>query len=105
VETDTGAFGGIEPWLWILVASSVVALCGRQLRSAKRRRGSAPRRCHAHHNKREFATLADAERFVQWTRHRHAAGRWTGAPMDHSYKCPVTSCDHWHVSSKPRRGW
>lgn len=104
-DTDADAFSAIAPLVWIVVLCGVIALYRRQLRRTRRRGGSAPRRCQAHHNKREFATHADAERFVEWTRGRHAAGRWTGAPMDHSYKCPTSSCDHWHVSSKARRGW
>jgi hypothetical protein len=103
-DADTHASGGIAPLVGILVLFGVIAVYG-QLRRPKRRRGSAPRRCQAHKNKREFATQADAEGFVAWTRQRHAAGRWSGAPMDHSYKCPIASSDHWHVSSKPRRGW
>jgi hypothetical protein len=65
--------------------------------------GPATQRCTRHHNKRKFATEADAESFVAWTQRRHAAGDWSGAPMDHSYKCPLVFSNHWHVSSKPRR--
>ena len=64
---------------------------------------AAVRRCRWHDNKREFPTREDAEGFVEWSRRRHAAGKWTGAPMDHAYRCPVMFSDHWHVSSKPRR--
>ena len=64
---------------------------------------AAVRRCRWHDNKREFPTREDAEGFVEWSRRRHGAGKWTGAPMDHAYRCPVMFCDHWHVSSKPRR--
>jgi hypothetical protein len=96
--------------LAILVLCGVVAVLRQLLRDSKRRprRGaprssSAPRRCQAHKNKREFATQADADGFIEWTRRRHAAGKWSGAPMDHSYRCPASQGDHWHVSSKPRR--
>jgi hypothetical protein len=65
--------------------------------------GTAVRRCRWHDNKREFATREDAEGFVEWSRRRYAAGNWTGAPMDHAYRCPVMFTDHWHVSSKARR--
>jgi hypothetical protein len=97
--------------LFGILALAVFLVALRQLlRGSKRapRRGaprssSAPRRCQAHKNKREFATQADADGFIEWTQRRHAAGRWSGAPMDHSYRCPASQGDHWHVSSKPRR--
>jgi hypothetical protein len=74
-------------------------------RSRTRQPATKKQRCHAHHDKVEFATEVDAERFVAWTQQRYAAGRWSGKPMDHSYRCPVAGSRHWHVSSKPRRPW
>jgi hypothetical protein len=62
-------------------------------------------RCRAHHNKIEFPTQEAAQRWIESTQRRHRAGKWTGAPMDHAYKCPVLFANHWHVSSKPRRPW
>ena len=62
-------------------------------------------RCVWHHNKVVFETETEAQEFVQWTRRRHAAGRWNGKPMDHCYQCPVLWHRHWHVSSKPRHPW
>ncbi len=70
-----------------------------------RRRGPVPARsrCAAHQDKVIFQTEREAQEFVDWTRRRHAAGRWSGLPMDHSYQCPERATRHWHVSSKPRR--
>ena len=62
-------------------------------------------RCIWHDNKVKFPTETDAQRFVEWTKRQHAAGKWSGTPMDHAYKCPVPTVNHWHVSSKPRRLW
>jgi hypothetical protein len=107
------ALGSGDPLIAIgIVVVAVVALRAivRGLRrrpapSAPRRRPPATTkpRCRAHQDKVEFATERDAQEFVNWTRERYAAGRWTGKPMDHSYRCPVAGRDHWHVSSKPRR--
>jgi hypothetical protein len=73
---------------------------------APRDRASTVRgRCSWHDNKVEYPTERDAQRFVEWTQRQHAAGKWTGTPMDHAYKCPVPIVNHWHVSSKPRRLW
>ncbi len=62
----------------------------------------ATRVCYAHKGKREFATEADAQSFVDWSQRREAEGTWTGQPMDHCYECPEVG-GHWHVSKEPRR--
>jgi hypothetical protein len=70
-----------------------------------RRPPSAPgtrRRCPHHLDKVEYATQAEAQDWVDYTRRRKAQGTWDGEPMDHCYECPAVG-GHWHVTKKPRR--
>jgi hypothetical protein len=107
-----GALGSGDPLLAIgavvlavVVARVILRGLRRPAPSRTRRRQPSTRkqRCRAHQDKVEFATERDAQEFVNWTQQRHAAGRWSGKPMDHCYRCPVIGRNHWHVSSKPRR--
>jgi len=61
---------------------------------------AARARCPSENNKIVFATRADAQRAVENSEHRYAAGQ-VGTQLDHEYRCP--HFDHWHVSSKPQR--
>lgn len=67
-----------------------------------RRAGGAGARCPS--GKDVFATRAGAQRSVERSQGRHAAGQIRTTfetPLDHAYQCP--HCGQWHVSSKP--GW
>lgn len=103
LESVTSALPIAVVVLALLVAGWIRRRAGGSRRPPVARPSGAKQRCRLHHDKVEFATQRDAERFVAWTQQRHRAGRWSGKPMDHCYRCPVVGRDHWHVSSKPRR--
>ncbi len=105
---DTSALKmGVGVLFWIFAWWALLPLLLRGWRHGLSKRGSPPARspqpsagevrtappatrarCAWHHDKVVFETETEAQDFVQWTRRRHAAGRWKGKPMDHCYRCP-----------------
>ena len=61
------------------------------------------RRCTWHHNKVIFATETEARGSVELSQRRYAAGDRSHARLDHAYKCPLLTANHWHVTKQPRR--